>query len=451
MARCRRYPEGRSGSRGLGLGILLVLLRLPSPAVAQAVDPNADPPHATGDPASASIALPRLSLSLSGFVQADVYAYRQDSQDQLDSGTGQPLNETRFLIRRARLRAQAEARALPFLPLGATLELDAATLVGAQARLLGAEVWAAWQPAGQPQPWLQLGVGLFKIPFGREVQQYDPDRLFLERSRVVQALFPGEYDLGLRLHGAWRFLRYALAVMNGAPAGDVQFALRDPNRSKDVLGRVGVELAPWSWLGLRLGASALFGTGFSPGAPATKDTLTWRDDNEDGQVQLSEIVPLRGRAAVPSWDFSRDALAADAQIELRLPVVGTLLIESEILWARNLDRGLVPADPIAAGRDLRELGYYLSIVGGLTRYGQWGLRFDHYDPDADAQQQAGVAPVPVSLAFSTLTATAAISYPRLLRLAMEFQHSQNGLGRGAGGLPATLGRDALLLRAQGAF
>ena len=70
-------------------------------------------------------------------------------------------------------------------------------------------------------------------------------------------------------------------------------------------------------------------------------------------------------------------------------------------------------------RDLRELGYYLSIVGELSRYGLWGLRYDHYDPDADSQQQSGLARVPVSLAFSTLTATAAVTYPGLCRLSIS--------------------------------
>ncbi len=444
MARCRRFPEGRSGWAAIGLGIFLILPVVSQPALAQIAG--------DGSGGAAGGGLPtRLSLSLSGFVQADAYLYRQDSQDQLDNGSGQPLNETRFLIRRARLRAQAEARVLPTVLLGAALELDGSTLAGAQARLLGAEVAAAWQGREQSRPWLAASLGLFKIPFGREVQEYDPDRVFLERSRVVAALFPGEYDLGLRLFGTVRWLRYALAVMNGAPAGDVQFALRDPNHSKDLLGRVGVELSPLSWLGLRLGVSALFGTGFSPGTPASKDSLSWRDDNEDGQVQLSELLPLRGRAAVPSQDFGRDALAADAQVVLSFPLVGALTISAELIWARNLDRGLFPADPIAAGRDLRELGYYLSIVGGLSRYGLWGLRFDHYDPDADAQQQAGLLRVPVSLAFSTLTANLGLTYPGLLRLSLEYQHSQNGLGRSASGLPSTLGRDALLLRAQGGF
>ena len=97
MARCRRCPEDLSLGAGRRLGGLLRRLALACLLVAGA---------SSGVWAAEPVGLdpPRLALSLSGFVQADVYAYRQDSQDQLDNGSGQPLNETRFLIRRARLR-----------------------------------------------------------------------------------------------------------------------------------------------------------------------------------------------------------------------------------------------------------------------------------------------------------------------------------------------------------
>jgi hypothetical protein len=49
--------------------------------------------------------LARLSwLTVSGFVQADLNV-NQTSQDQLNTSTGAPLNDNRFLIRRARLGA----------------------------------------------------------------------------------------------------------------------------------------------------------------------------------------------------------------------------------------------------------------------------------------------------------------------------------------------------------
>lgn len=387
-----------------------------------------------------------LSLRLSGFVQVDAVAYRQDSEDQLDEATGQPLNETRFLIRRARLRAVTEWRYL-----GAALELDGSTVQGATARLLGAEAWAQWPAAGAQVPYVQISAGLFKIPFGREVREYDPDRLFLERSQMIRAFFPGEYDLGLRAQGGWRFLRYALSVMNGSPVGDQMFSARDPNRSKDLLGRLGVDGQLGSALRLRAGVSGLYGTGFSPGSASTKDVLSWRDDNDDGQVQPSEIQALRGRAAVPSENFARNALGADAEVTLRVPRLGELQLSAEIIWAQNLDRGLVPSDPIAAGRQLREFGYYVGVTQAITPYVRIGLRFDSYDPDADRQEQLGAQLVPVEAGFATLAVTAAVQHPRFGRLSVEYENNRNSLGRSASGMPITLGRDVVLLRAQGSF
>ncbi len=386
------------------------------------------------------------SLRIGGFVQADAVAYRQDSEDQLDGSTGQPLNETRFVIRRARLRAEADARYV-----GGILELDGNTVIGTQARLLGAEAWAQWPATSGQAPYLKCSVGLFKIPFGREVLQYDPERLFLERSTVVRALFPGEYDLGVRVSGGWRFLRYALAVMNGEPSGEQAFAARDPNQSKDLVGRIGIDTEITSVAHLRAGLSGVYGTGFASGTTSSKDVLTWRDDNDDGQVQASEIQVIRGRAATPSQNFSRNAIGVDAELTFRIPHVGELQMSGELLWAQNLDRGVVPADPIASGRDLRELGYYLGVTQGITPYLRVGIRYDYYDPDADRQEQRASQRVPLSMAFSSLAVTVAVQHPRYGRVSVEYNNNRNALGRTAAGIPTTLGRDSVVLRTQVSF
>lgn len=385
-------------------------------------------------------------LRVGGFVQADAVAYHQDSEDQLDGGNGQPLNETRFLIRRARLRAEAESTYV-----GGALELDGNTVSGSQARLLGAEVSAQIPSRTGEISFVRGTLGLFKIPFGREVRQYDPERLFLERSQVVRALFPGEYDLGLQVQGGYRFLRYQLAVMNGEPSGEAQFAARDPNQSKDLVGRIGVDATLWRTARLRLGFSGVYGEGFSPGRLAGKDVLAFRDDNDDGQVQLSEVLVLHGQAAVPSQNFSRDALGIDLEVAVQVPKLGALLLAFELIVARNLDRAAFPADPVASGRDLRELGYYVLFTQEITPYVSVGVRYDFYDPDADRQQQLGLLRIPVSAAFSTLASTLAVQHPRFGRLAIEYQNQRNALGRTAAGLPTTLGKDSVTLRAQVSF
>ena len=58
-----------------------------------------------------------------------------------------------------------------------------------------------------------LTVGLFYTPFGYELPASARTRLFMERSLSSTAMFPGQGDVGVRLAGSWRFLRYAIAFV----------------------------------------------------------------------------------------------------------------------------------------------------------------------------------------------------------------------------------------------
>ncbi|HEX8951924.1 MAG TPA: hypothetical protein VF945_08765, partial [Polyangia bacterium] len=332
--------------------------------------------------AHAAFRVGRLAVTLFGFVQADGVVYSSASVDEVNPSTGAPLNETRFLIRRARLRADVD-----YGWVAGALELDGNTVAGPVARITNVEVSACWprcSPGGDRPPLVMGTLGLLRIPFGFEVQEKDYVRLFLERSNVARAFFPGEYDLGARLQGGWRWLRWQAAAMNGHPSGDKQYALADPTASKDFLGRVGAEARPERRVAIAGGISALWGTGFSRGTPSTKDTIVWRDANGDGQVDITEIVGVVGQPATASRTFSRYALGGDLRVAVDLPRVGPLTVYGEIVWATNLDRALYVADPIAAGRDLRELGWYIAVMQQLTRWCAVGVRYDRYDPDADA-------------------------------------------------------------------
>jgi hypothetical protein len=322
---------------------------------------------------------------------------------------------------------------------------------GYQARIIGAEASFKWDNPHSKIPYLQLTFGSFKTPFGYEVVESDRDRLFLERSNAERAIFPGEYDLGIRLSGGWRFLRYSVAAMNGDPIGEKSFPGRDPNESKDFMGRIGVDFQILRMLGLRGGFSALYGTGFHKGQPATKDTLVWRDLNEDGAAQANEIQVIQGQAAQPSSNFNRYAIGGDLQLLLEVPLLGPLMLYGEVIWATNLDRANVIADPVAKGRDLRELGFYAGFVMQLTKYALVGLRYDRYDPDRDDNQRAGGVEVYKNSAYSTLAATAAVQYWPWGRLIIEYDHNTNPLGRTIAGAVTTLPDDALILRGQVAF
>jgi hypothetical protein len=402
---------------------------------------------------------PSVRLRVSGYVQADAVVYRESSLDELNPATGEPLNEDRFTITRARLRAEASARVL-----SGALELDGNTVQGPTARIVEAEVSARWPaPSADAPPRVMATLGLFKIPFGVEGPERERSRLFLERTTTSRALFPGNYDIGARLSGGYRVFRYAVALMNGEPIGQVFFPGRDANGGKDLIGRIGVDTSPHSKLRVQGGFSALSGTGLHPGTPSTKDVLVWRDENENGLVDGTEIQVIPGTAATPSENFPRFALGADLRITAKLPSLGESCLFGEIVRAENLDRGVEPADPISKGRDVRELGFHVGLTQEIGRYGMLGVRYDRYDPDHDASEQRGQNLVPKDKTYSTLALAAAFRYtPKTwtfgdesphpaLRVVVEYDHRTNALGRTAGGLPTTLGDDSFAIRGEVSF
>jgi hypothetical protein len=391
-----------------------------------------EPTHVTLDVDDA------FSLTVSGYVQADTRFFDQASVDEIDPGTGQPLNAIAFSIRRAELMLDAK-RDLTFVVVGATIELVGSTVRGPALALGEAEATAAWPGK---LPLLAGSVGIMHIPFGVEATEPIPERTFLEESNLTRAMFPGDLDLGMRLRGQWSFLRYALAAMNGNPIGDPAFPLRAPSRDKDVLGRVGVDVDVLDAVNLRAGVSGLAGVGFHAGQRPTKDTLVWRDANEDGLVQASELTAIGGTAGVPSEVFRHDALGADARVQWEIPVVGALSVDGDVTLATNLDRALQPADPIVVGHDLRELGWRVAVTQQLSRYVYAGVRYDEYNPDRV---------VPTDATVSTWSFAAAVLWPHAGKLLLEYDHNDNARGVDKNGVPTTLASDTFAVRAQAEF
>ena len=387
-------------------------------------------------------------LTIFGFVQADLNV-NQTSQDQVNPSTGAPLNDNRFLIRRARLGAAVEQRYL-----AGVVEIDANTVSGPQVRPMNVEATAKW-PGGSV-PLAALTVGLFKIPFGFEVIERDRDRIFTERSTFVRALFPGEYDLGARLAGGWRFVRYALAVQNGEPIGENTFPLRDPNQAKDITGRLGIASEVSDKVSVQAGFSALTGKGFHKGTPPTKPTLSWLDINENGQNNGGqEVVVSPGTSGQPSHNFSRYAVGADALVTARYLKNSSTTIYAEFVRASNLDRWFLIADPYGPlGRDLREWGYYVAAVQNLGPHFRLGLRYDHYNPDLDSTDRQAAVTVPSSQEISTVSAAVALvgkAGALSGRLVAEYDWVSDHQGRSTSGLPTDLKNNAFTLRAEAAF
>jgi hypothetical protein len=271
----------------------------------------------------------------------------------------------------------------------------------------------------------------------------------MERSNGGLALFPGEPDIGLRLSGGIGWFRYSIAAQNGEPLDDRPGKTnRELNAAKDLVGRVGIAGDVTQTLRVSGGVSFLTGEGFHPGTDATKNGVSWRDLNENGQIDKGEPTSIPATAATPSQNFSRWAFGADAQLALETGL-GKSRLYGELFVAENADRGLFVADPIATGADARELGWYIAFVQEITRWGVVGFRADYYDPNADVFDKRVGKLIPADAAVRTYSPLVGLVFPDRVRLLFQYDAIIDRLARDARGVPTDLKNDQITLRLQG--
>jgi hypothetical protein len=382
-----------------------------------------------------------LDLQVGGYVQGQ-FEVHQDSEDQLQQG-GVPLNQNRFLVRRARLRIDKDwqyARA--------TVELDANTVKGVSVGIRRAEASLLYRgDHGTNQPPLaMLTIGVMDIPFGYELLEPTRERPFMERSTGGLALFPTDQDAGVRLSGAVDFFHYAVAIMNGEPLDNSGFP-RDPNAAKDVLGRFGVDVAPSEGFTLGGGASFATGKGFHAGQDASKNQLVWRDSDQNGAFSPNEVVLVPASGATPSKNFDRWALGLDLELALTT-ALGRSKLYGEGFVAQNYDRGLVPADPVTTGVDVREAGAYGAFLQDVTRYGIAGFRAGVYNPNADLAETRRGKLLPFSQTVVTLSPLAGLVLPGTAKLLFQYDIILDKLGRDSRGVPADAKNNVATVRLQ---
>jgi hypothetical protein len=251
--------------------------------------------------------------------------------------------------------------------------------------------------------------------------------------------------------GGYRIARWSFAVMNGDPVGERTFPGRDPNKSKDLVFRVGAASALLDGIKIEGGISGLTGQGFHKGIPATSDQIQWVDTNNDRMVNaIGEITVVPGAPAIPSQNFKRFAVGADLRASITMPFLGDLDLRAEIVRSSNLDRGFLPSDPVVNTRDQRQTGYYFGASQEITKWALVGVRYDRYDPDADAREQEPFALVPrdASVGNWSFVACGRLGVTRLIA---EYDKRSNTQGRDANGRPATLADDSFTLRAEVRF
>lgn len=407
-------------------------------ASASAVQPAPSAPAAT--PAAAP---PTPLVDIAGYVQGE-YQLHRDSEDQLRQG-GAPLNQNRFLVRRARLVLR---RAWSFSSLEA--ELDGNTNAGTSFGLYRAEasVFYRGSNAADMPPVAQLTVGMFRQPFGFELPEPAGQRWFMERTQLSRALWPTEIDVGARLSGAISAFRYAVAVTNGEPLGERSgFALQDPNANKDVYLNVGATGSPFPALTILGGVSAVKGKGFHAGTGATKATVNWRDADDNGMVGSNEFIGAASQAETPSQNFDRFALGADLTLLFKTRLGETRLF-GEVVAAKNMDRGYMVADPVSLRLDLREFGWYVAVLQSVTPYAMVGFRAEFYDPNADSSETRGGKVLPVNNQVRTLSPLLALTLPGRARLIAQYDIIKDHLARTLAGVPTDFRNNTWTFRLQ---
>jgi hypothetical protein len=313
------------------------------------------------------------------------------ANDSIAKANGTTTNGVFFRLRRARLRTE-------FMPSEGTrlvFEFDP-TPAGGQiggtgtiARTVEAQGIAKWSEFLTTE----FAMGIFKLPFGREVLQSDADRPFIERSWGEQNLTPGEFDTGARAYTTWskdgRSFVAQVALVNGATEGESTFSLiPDLNQGKDWVGRLNFDFGDW----VDLGASGYFGYG-----------------------QVVNANQLRFK------QFTR--WAANGELGLHhvfSPSVGATKIFAEVTFAQNLDRGVhysfalpaIPSDINAPVVSLNERSIWARLEQDLSHWFTLGFRWDEYTPDTSMSDNAR----------DTFGGVAAIHFTPWLQGMIEYDH-----------------------------
>jgi hypothetical protein len=314
--------------------------------------------------------------------------------DVIARSSGATSNGTFFRLRRARLKTEY----MPADSVRLVFEIDptpaggATGGIGTIARNVEAQGIARWSEGLTTE----LGMGMFKIPFGYEVLQSDADRPFIERSWGEQNLTPSEFDVGAKMYTTWTRGKYRLdvqlAIVNGQMLGEPTFALiPDLNKGKDFVGRAALD---WTWG--TLGVSGYYGQG------QTIDTTGLR---------FKQFV----RGAVNVEGALRFSLAKTHKEEWQTRLL------AEATLAQNMDRGTkypfaVPAIPAAITSDVKDFGernLWVRLEQDLSRWTTLALRFDQYTPNVsqgdDARNTFGVVGV--------------VHFNQWLQAMLEFDHA----------------------------
>lgn len=299
-------------------------------------------------------------FKFSGYLQART-EFSETSNDSVkvsgSPATITPANQTRFYIRRARLKMTYDSSPLS----QAVIYFDG----GADRTIRLLEAYVTLLDPWTPGHVHQLTMGQFNVPFGWEIERSSSVRELPERSRAENVLFSGERDRGVKLESQWtQSLKTTFSVLNGGGVNSADFANTDPTRGKDLTGRV-----RWSRGSLDAAVSGYWGRQVTP--HTGPDVITEKT-RAGADAQAFWLLTGMGGGSVRGEVYAGHELNPSAVTALTTsPAAPT--------GGRRLIGG---ANPNALATDM--LGWYVMAVQNVGERWQAVVRYDTYDPNVDA-------------------------------------------------------------------
>lgn len=375
------------------------------------------------------------SIKISGYIQGQFqWAQEKGIAAFGDGGKFAPESDTRFMIRRGRIKFTYSKGIVTaviqpdFTEKGVYMK-DAYVAITTNNKAIGGQV------------------GLFDRPFGYEISYSSSLRESAERSRVYLSLFPGEREVGamLTLQGAkgkgWleQFTLNA-GLFNGNGIGI------ETDSKKDFIGRL-AWLKKWDNTQLGIAGSVYIGGTMNPvGENYTYSKGVGFEKNEVDKGTYAE----------------RNYYGAAAQF-LQYWGAGATNIRAEWLWGSNPGTAKANANPggssFGTGTDplyLRKfMGGYAILVQdiGLSKHSVV-LKYDYYDPNTAVKgdQIGKLAGTGVAdIAYSTFGFGYLFRLNSAVRLMAYYDIVNNEISQNLVGFNSHIKQNVLTIRAQVKF
>src|SRR5690606_9260594 len=142
----------------------------------------------------------------------------------------------------------------------------------------------------------------------------------------------------------------------------------------------------------------------------------------------------------------RDAVGLDLRLTVPTPIGETQLF-AEGFVANNYDRGLLVADPVTSGIDVRQVGASASLSQQVTKWGYVGFRAGFYDPNPALFESRKGRILPRSQEIWTFSPVVGASVESA-RISVQYDFVKDSLARDKQGVPTDAKNDQLTARLE---